>query len=356
MIERGPRAPAALLVLSGMLAPASFGQEAPQSPPAPAPELKKLEPMIGHWKGSGTANFDPSAPPTKWECTSTYQWALGGHFVQEDSRIQFDGIEAPMVLRSYLGWDRENGRHVSLMAGNGGEVHLNELTFLPDGSMVQVNRLVRDGMPSAERLITRVTGKTMTFAMDLLPPTGPMMPLVEGTLTRTETGREPALDAGPFMLPPAEPMARVVRSAGTYAMEGSVSMSPEMPPMKIRGTETARALFGGALLHVRTTGAAEGMPETYEAESFMGWNAARSCYIVAVVTNMGEVGTMECRFSQDGKSMVQTGAMLVMGLPAVARYVIELDESGSWKRAVGTSVMGAANPFETFSATYTKKK
>src|SRR5690606_34502804 len=66
-------------------------QEDPElAMPEPAPELKKLEPLIGHWQGSGTARMGPGEP-TPWEAHSSYAWALGGFFVQEDTVVRFEG-------------------------------------------------------------------------------------------------------------------------------------------------------------------------------------------------------------------------------------------------------------------------
>ena len=72
----------AAALLPALLAAPLFAQEPPDM--SPAKELKKFEPMIGNWAGTGTFK-EPTGQESKWSAKSTQKWVLNNHFVQEDS-------------------------------------------------------------------------------------------------------------------------------------------------------------------------------------------------------------------------------------------------------------------------------
>ncbi len=328
-----------------------------QEMPVPAPELKQLEPLVGNWTGKGTMT-EPTAPTptvTPWEGHGTYAWALDGHFLRGDFSIAFQGMEPPIVMRSYLGWDREHERYVHLSANSAGEVGLQQMSLQPDGAMVQLSLHEHPGMRFAQRSVFRVTGDTMTHTVDMLMPTGPSLAMVDGKFTRGGKGFAGDLDAKTFMgMTPHDALARLARSAGAYDVAGTMVMTAGQPPMKITGTDTFEAAFGGMAFVGTTTGTAEGMPGKYSAEVWWGHDPSRDCLIGVYVSNMGEVVQMEARWAADGK-LVTTGSALYMGQPTVQRMLMEFDASGAAKRASSHSIVGTADPFESFKATYTKK-
>jgi len=73
-----------------------------QEPPKPAAEVQQLAAFVGNWQGEGTMT-EPGNVVTKWKGVGTYQWALDGHFVREDFRIEFAGMPVPVVMHGYLG-------------------------------------------------------------------------------------------------------------------------------------------------------------------------------------------------------------------------------------------------------------
>jgi hypothetical protein len=328
---------------------------AQDGPPGPAPELQKLAPFVGSWQGSGTAVTDPSGSPSKWTAQSSYRFVLDGHFVQENTTVTFEDMPQPMTFLAWLGWDRENARYVNIGATSTGEAGLHEFEFLADGTMLQIVRQTRDGQTFAERSRTRVAGAELQFAVELLMAEGPSKTVVSGTMAKVDKLTPLAVEASATAAAPAEPMQKLARMAGTYAIEGQMVMMPGAPATKITGTDTIATLFGGTLLHVHTDGKAEGMPGVYAADAIFAWDARRQRFVNLFVSNMGEVGSMESFFSDDGKALISTSAALSMGQPASQRWVLELDAGGRPLRGVGHSLAGTHPPFECFAAKYTRK-
>ncbi len=340
------------LVLSLLAVPAALAQE---GPPGPAPELKKLEPMVGNWTGTGSFN-QPGGKPSKWYARGTYRWALDGHFLQEDFSIVFEGQPAPLVFRAYLGWDRENKRYVNAVAMNAGEVSLHEVKLLPDGTLLQIMLQQQMGQPYAERSLLKVEGDKMTHSIDLLMSQGASITIIDGTFTRGGESFDGQFGAATWMgAKPHEAIGKLARSAGAYDVVGEMLMAAGQPPIGVTGVDTFRAVFGGTVLHGHTEGEAAGMPGKYVGEVFWGHDAAKNCLCAVYVSNMGEVMSLEGRWSGDGK-LISTSSALWMGQPAVQRMLMEFDGAGAATRATGHTIHGVAPPFESFTATYTKKK
>ncbi|MCA8949870.1 MAG: DUF1579 family protein [Planctomycetes bacterium] len=324
-------------------------------PPKPAPELKKLAPMIGSWSGGGVFN-NPETGPDKWKATGTYRWTHDGFWVQEDFTIHFESLPVPMVFRSYLGWDGEKQRYVNVHAANDGHVGLDTMEIGADGAFVTLAMRDMQGTPFCERAVSKISGDAMELAIDFLMPEGPSALMVEGKFERVDAEAPDALQAGAFAaVDGKDEMARFGKSAGVYDIVGSMVPAPGAPPMAIRGTDTDRMIFGGAVMHAHTLGGSDGMPGEYVSDAFYGWNAKNRCYDVVFVSNMGEVGQMEARFSESGRQLVSTSAGTMMGLPMVQRFVVEVAENGAFTKGVGHSIVGTMAPAETFTCTYAKK-
>lgn len=335
-----------LLVVTGVAA----AQEAPK----PAPELQKLAPLIGSWRGTGTAQMGPGEP-SKWESQTTYAWALGDFFVQEDTVVRFDGMPRPLVMRSYLGWDAENRRYVAAGADNDGTVAVRAIEFAADGSIVHFVDGFHEGLRHLERYTRRVDGDTMAFAIDVLGTTGPSAQLVQGTMKRSGQAAPLALDASAFTATPVPAMLQLGKTAGTYSVKASMIMSPGMPAMDITGQDEVERLFDGTIVRVHTTGTAEGSPDQYVGELFYGFDRRDNCIRAVYVSNMGEIGEMAGCFTADNKSFVLTGALRYLGQPCVQRMTMELGSDGAPIRAIGHTLIGTALPYESWTATYTKK-
>ncbi|MFY9345360.1 MAG: DUF1579 family protein [Planctomycetota bacterium] len=323
--------------------------------PGPAPELKKLEPLLGNWSGTGKMT-EPGGVVTQWQAHGTWRWCLDGHFLQEDLAVAFTGIATPMVIRGYYGWDREHGRYVHLTATSAGQIRMHELKLMPDGGLLQIMVQDEAALPYAERSVIAVAGDTMTHTIDLLLPEGASMAFIDSRFTRGGEAFGGAFTAPPFMDgKPHEAVARLCKSAGAYETKGEMILAPGQGTMKISGTDTFLAVFGGTVLHGHTDGAAEGMPGKYEGEVFWGWDSARKRILGIYVSNMGEVMTMDAWWSSDGR-LISTMAGVYQGQPTVQRMLMEFDVAGAAKSAVGHTIAGTAAPFESFRCTYTKKK
>lgn len=321
--------------------------------PSPAEELEKFAPLLGNWRGAGTMK-EPSGVETKWTAHGTYQKALGGHFVVEDFVITFDGMPTPMVYHAYLGWDREQQRYVSAVADNNGDVRLDESWFAPDGAMVQLATHHQDGVPYAERAVTRVEGGQLTLTMDMLMAEGASLQVAVGTMRRSDDVCAARFDAAGFMghAPGAE-LSRLGRLEGVYDIAGQMVMMPGAPMQKITGTDTYRRVFGGNVLFATTIGEAEGAPDKYESRAVWGWNAHDRCITCVFVDNMGSVGSMQVRWA--GDKLVSTSAGLMMGQPATQHFVVEVDGDGRCKSGVGHTTFGTMPPFESFRASYARR-
>lgn len=330
------------------------GHASAQETPTPAAELQKYAPLIGHWQGSGTAQMGPGEP-SKWESRSSYSWALDKFFVQEDTVVKFADMPKPLVMRAYLGWDAENQRYVSVAIDNDGGVGVSQLVFADDGAMVQILEKVQDGQTFIERYSSKVTGDTMTFAIDMMGLSGPSTQAVKGSMRRVDKAAPLALDASSFTSKAGPAILQVGKSAGTFAVKATMTMAPGMPEMNISGTDVVSALFDGTIVHVHTTGTAEGLPGNYIGELFYGIDPKTQGLTAVIVSNMGEVGQMNCTFTADNKQLIFTSTMHTMGQPSVQHMIMDLDDSGAPTKAVGHSITGNTAPLKGWNATYTKK-
>ncbi|MCC7395504.1 MAG: DUF1579 family protein [Planctomycetes bacterium] len=322
--------------------------------PGPAAELKALAGLVGNWSGSGKM-VEPNAT-TNWTAAGTYGWVMDGHFLREDFMITFEGMPEPMVFRAYMGWDREEQRYVNVVIANSGEVKLNAMKVMPDGSILQLMLQDQQGTPYVERAVFKVEGDTMLHSIAVLMPEGPSLDLVDGKFTRGGKGFAGGAESKAFQgAAPHADVQRLARMAGVYDVKGTMLMAPGAPEMKITGTDTYTMLFGGTILHAHTDGVAEGMPGKYAADSFFGWDPVRRRLVNVFIDNMGSVGSMDNWLAADGKSMTSISATLLQGQPTAMRYLAHFDDNGAMRRMVGHTIMGTNEPMQSFTADYTKK-
>lgn len=356
MLAHPSRALSAAALFTFVFAAPRASAQDEMAAPQPAAELAKLAPFVGNWEGSGEATFGPGQPPTKWKGHGTHRWSHEGHFLQEDFVLHFDGLPMPMVMRSYLGWDRERSRYAMIKVVSNGQVGLHDLVLLPNGGIYEMQVHHQDGVPYAERSVMRIDGGKLVHSIDLFLAEGASMRVVDAVFKRSEKPCEAPLDTPPFpgIAPHAE-VKKLARVHGTYAVQGTMIMAPGMPPMKIGGTDAFVSIFGGVAMLAHTDGAAEGMPGTYVSDGFFGYDDARGCLVMASVSNMGEIMLLEYRFADGDRALIGMMAGSYMGAPTAMRYVIDLDEQGALVRGSGHSLIGTAAPFESYTATYTKK-
>ncbi|MGK0519579.1 MAG: hypothetical protein ACJAUC_002280 [Planctomycetota bacterium] len=339
------------VLFSALLVTSVAAQEPPDM--SPAKELAKFQPLIGNWEGAGKM-MEPTGDSTNWTSKSTYQWVLNKHFVQEDFLIKFEGMDASMTFRNYLGWDRENQRYVTAVATNQGVCRLNTVSILPDGTLMQMITHGLQGVPYIERARIKVTGDSLAMQIDVLMAEDASTMMIDSKLTRSEKSFECDWGEGAWMgMAPNEHMNKLRVICGQYETKGEMVMVPGMPAMKITGTDRFEMVWGGNVMHGTTLGLAEGSPEEYESHAFWAWDELRGCISAVFVDNMGQVGQMDVRWVAD--KLVSISSALQMGQPTTQRFVLNLDAKGQLKSGVGHTCMGAMDPFVSFRASYVKK-
>lgn len=359
--RRGLCAALAVLVASGGL----VAQEGLPAQGKPAPQLKKLAPMVGHWTGKGTATMAPGQPDMSWTSTSQARWVLDGHFIQDDVEIRFPGMPSALKMRSYYGWDRENECYVAIGMGNTGTVEVAKMHWTDDHTTVTASSKMENGVLTVDRWVTKVESDKVSFSGTRLLGSDSPFVHVQGVNVRSEQGSTidaAATDAsaggvnmfaGAFV---AEQMPKLEGMVGKYTFQGSMIMAPGTPEMKISGKETVAMGFDNSVLVMHTIGdPVVGMGDhTYEAYAFMAYDETRQCYLAASVTNMGEVHHSEWRL-HDEDTMIGTMAGKMQGKYTVARTTLELDDSGAMTKIISESMAGADKPVVAFRGTYAKQ-
>lgn len=321
--------------------------------PRPATQLAKLQGLVGDWQGAGKMT-EPTGQETPWTAKISYRWTLGGHFLQEDFAVRYQGLDLPYVMRNYYGWDRERSRYVAAMINSNGRARVNEVSILPDGTMTTLQRHHEHGIVFQERSRVRVAGDRCALRVDMLMPEGDSVQVIEGELERGGEGFAGDWGVAAWMgAQPNEAMQKLAKLAGSYETKGEMTMAPGMPMTAITGTDEWEMVFGGVAMHGRTDGKAAGSPDAYESHALWGWDPASQCMKTVFVDSMGMVGEMDCRWF-DGK-LVSTMAGTQMGAPTTQRYVITVDAEGRAERCTGHVTFGAMDPFLSFRASYRRK-
>lgn len=92
------------IIFGLILVLASLAAVAQMTPPAPAPELKKLDFMTGNWSTEGTfIPGPPGTPPSKFSSTSHGEWMQGSFFlvVNSDTNLEGMGKSKEMAVMGY---------------------------------------------------------------------------------------------------------------------------------------------------------------------------------------------------------------------------------------------------------------
>jgi hypothetical protein len=95
------------LVAACTIALAASGQtQAPQGPPKPGPELKRLGYFVGTWKTEGEDKPGPMGPGGKSTITDKCEWMSGGFFLLMHS--DGTGPMGPIHSLGVVGYDTNN--------------------------------------------------------------------------------------------------------------------------------------------------------------------------------------------------------------------------------------------------------
>jgi len=343
------------LLLSLALSGATLWAQEEPAAPAPPKELKKFDRMIGTWAGSGTATMAPGMEASPWTSMSRTRPVMNGFFLEEVTVIDVGPmLPAPLVFRSFFGFDTQTKRYLSCAAGNMGGVSTTRIHWADDDTMISVESGVEEGNVVVDRWVTNLGTDSYSFFGHRAVGAGEFFIHVSGEMKRTdEPFKAPALETVPGLAPASAEMQKLNRMAGSYRFKGSLQMMPDVPVMDISGTEELDALFGGGVLQASVKG--DPMPlGAYEGWSAIAWSPDKDCYTTVFVNNMGEIGEAEMRWV--GDQLVSTGSMLRMGQPSVMRGTLDFDEQGVITKVEMHSLVGTAPPMRDFEATYKKLK
>ena len=355
---------AAMLALVALAAPALFALSTPAAAQdagmhglhGPASELASLDGLIGTWQGSGVVRAAAEAPETKWTADLCYGRILGGHFVHEDMRVEFEGgAMPPLQMQRFYGFDRETRRYVGFAIDNMGTVESNEVFVLAGNVMVTMSTSVDEGGPSVERGTVRWSEDHLDVNIERGEGASGFYTHVKGSFARRSA--EPSAVqavAGAFMAQPHGEMLKLQSATGTYQVEGRMRPSPDGEWIAITGTDRARLIWGGTVLEDRVLGAMPGGKEgDFEGLGFMTWSPRERAYVNVWMENAGAAVVSKARWV-DG-ALVFTAESMMHGLPTVGRNVLELDASGAFARYTSDMVAGRQAPMRSFEARYTKK-
>lgn len=154
--------------------------------PAPAPEMKKLQRMVGNW--TGTAEFvDPPTPEMAGQTFAgggTTDWVMDGHFLKSEGWHEM-GPGQRMNMVEYITWDDKANKYRSYWFSDWGEVGEGTMTMSADGNMMTVasDGFGPDGKrKSASGTMKFVNNNTMEWTWTEKGPEGTMK--LKGTSKR----------------------------------------------------------------------------------------------------------------------------------------------------------------------------
>jgi len=96
--------------------------QAQMGPPAPAPELKKLDMFAGDWTAEGTMTAAPGAPSSKWTMTTHTEWMEGDFFLVEHSDMDLGSMMGKGKSLAFMGYDSDRAVYTYRSFSSWGEV------------------------------------------------------------------------------------------------------------------------------------------------------------------------------------------------------------------------------------------
>jgi hypothetical protein len=170
------------LAICVLLLGVSIKAQAPQGPPKPGPEVKRLAYFIGTWKEVGTAHMGAmQGPEGKITSTTKYEWLPGGFFIVGHSDgMNSMGAEKEM---SVMGWDATKKMYTYNAFDNMGQADV--ATGTVDGDTWSWTADSMGGMPMKLRVTIKEVSKTeYTFKMETSPDRNTWTTAIESTSTK----------------------------------------------------------------------------------------------------------------------------------------------------------------------------
>ena len=343
-----------------LLCPSLVAQEgAPDM--GPAKEVKAFHKLLGTWNGSGMVRTTADGPAMKWTATSNNTSVLGGHFVQENVKIEFEGDEAPpaLVFRTLYGFDKEAKKWMAYSISNMGTAEAKQIHWV-DGKMMSGGAKTEKDMTGKDQFIVErwstTFGKdTYTLAGYETIGNGKLFAHVTGSFKRVKIANASFNAAKiPAMVPVAKQMGVLHKWNGEYRLKGWMIMNPGMPKTDIGATEVVESIFGGTAVEWRLKG--DPIPNAgpaYEGWGVIVWNEQDKCYKTLWIDNMGGAILHDSHL-RDGK-FIGGAATIAMGQPVVFSSVITLADDGSLAKFTEHKAFGAAAPVQALHFTYEKR-
>jgi hypothetical protein len=88
-------------------------------PPAPDPELRRLEPLLGTWRTEDQTQPSILGPGVSVTSTESFSWLEGGYFLVSTYHTVF-GDDPPQTGVMYWGYDSETRRFRNIFFSNNG--------------------------------------------------------------------------------------------------------------------------------------------------------------------------------------------------------------------------------------------
>jgi hypothetical protein len=325
--------------------------------PAPPEELAQLDVMLGNWDSSGTWRLSRDSAPVRWTAVSTVEKILGGHFIQETTRIE-PGTEgsAPVVMRSVVGWDAASKRFRQFAVSNMGSGGVTTLYVAEKGKFVTTYVRSEMGRPMVEVGVSEYSQDGGSFRMESSVGGGQFFVSLEGTMKRGGKGcPADAIVSEPLAPPPAE-LAPIAKLVGDWSYKARISPMRGLPMMETSGRETVTRIAGGHAYHgVITSDPMPEAPEGYRGEFYLFWDAEQRAYSSLDVDSFGQF-SVSTGYKEGENRLVYGMAGSVYGEPSVSRAILGWNDDVSVMEVTAHRMAGAADPEKSFEGRFVRRK
>lgn len=320
--------------------------------------LQPLAALVGCWQGSG--EFREPGQTTRWQGSGSCQWALGGHWLQADFVLRFDGMEVPLYQRQYFGHDPVRGGLVAISIDSGGQLLLDDLRLQPDGSLLQMGLRRQGTMDYAERIVRRAEPEALQLAVDLLLPSGASFVIVDGRFAKVAELPPLELPVASFAGAAVAPALRALHACrGRYAFEGTMlagaAEANAGEPKAVQGTSTWRELFGGVVLHERRDAVLDGDGLPWAAETYVGHDPRSGSLMAIELDNRGGLRQQHWRSTADGRAVIAVASGVGASESRLERTVYQLDSNGRLRQRTSTMLRDDGPAVVVWHGAYARK-
>jgi hypothetical protein len=179
-----------LLAVCTLLLAVTSQAQAPQGPPKPGPELKRLAYFVGTWKTAGEMKPGAFGPGGKMTSSDKAEWMKGGFFVVTHSQGTSSMGSGQEV--SYTGYDPNEKVYTYHAFNSMGQTVTAKGTVTGDTWNWTSEEKAGGNTTSIKVTIKEVSKNEYTFKMELSQNGGAWSTLAESTSTRVTATAAPA--------------------------------------------------------------------------------------------------------------------------------------------------------------------